>query len=167
LKKSGENMNIQNNKLNYILVTSWIFVLVWMGVIFMFSEQNSTESSELSGGISDTVYVIVDETFPNADVSQDTIQVTTRNVAHFFLYFVLGFLILNALFNHNLSEMKRPLFALLLSGLYALSDEWHQYYIPGRAFELKDLSIDLLGSILGIAVLFVLVRIKDSKKVAQ
>jgi VanZ family protein len=160
-------MNKQENKMNYIAIISWIFVLIWMGVIFMFSEQNSTESSELSSGISDTVYVIVDDTFPDADVSQETIQVTTRNVAHFLLYFVLGFLVLNALSNHNISEMKRPLFAFVLSALYALSDEWHQYYVPGRAFELKDLSIDLAGAILGISLLFVVVRIIDSKNVAR
>lgn len=34
--------------------------------------------------------------------------------------------------------------------LYALSDEFHQSFIPGRTARLIDVSIDLLGGILGI-----------------
>ena len=39
--------------------------------------------------------------------------------------------------------------AVLLCLGYALLDEIHQHFVPGRAFQLADLGLDLLGSTLG------------------
>ena len=36
--------------------------------------------------------------------------------------------------------------------LYALSDEVHQIYVPGRSCELRDVFIDTSGSIIGIII---------------
>lgn len=38
-----------------------------------------------------------------------------------------------------------------ISALYAISDETHQLFIPGRAFEFSDLALDLGGSVIGVA----------------
>ncbi|RJP52189.1 MAG: VanZ family protein [Anaerolineaceae bacterium] len=38
-----------------------------------------------------------------------------------------------------------------ISALYAISDEPHQLFIPGRAFEFGDLALDLGGSVIGVA----------------
>ena len=37
-----------------------------------------------------------------------------------------------------------------LSALFAISDETHQLFVPGRAFELSDLALDLGGSVIGM-----------------
>jgi len=39
---------------------------------------------------------------------------------------------------------------LFLAVLYALTDEWHQSYVPGRYGSLWDVVIDALGSIISI-----------------
>ncbi len=48
------------------------------------------------------------------------------------------------------SLTRGSLIAVLLSMLYALSDETHQLFVPGRAFQVVDLIIDFIGSITGM-----------------
>lgn len=38
---------------------------------------------------------------------------------------------------------------LLFAGIYGLSDEWHQYYVPGRQADLHDVLADAVGGVLG------------------
>ena len=44
--------------------------------------------------------------------------------------------------------------AALFGMLYALSDECHQYFVPGRSFQWKDVGFDSLGAALGVCVAF-------------
>jgi VanZ family protein len=76
---------------------------------------------------------------------------------------MLGYALLAASFFHGLDNGKRParsLFigAVLLAILYAISDEFHQSFTPGRSPAIKDVCIDTIGSIIGIAVLHALRR---------
>ena len=41
------------------------------------------------------------------------------------------------------------LFSIILSIIYSFTDELHQLFIPGRAGQLQDILIDLIGIILG------------------
>lgn len=45
-----------------------------------------------------------------------------------------------------------------LSAFYALSDEIHQLFVPGRTFQLLDLALDIGGGLIGLMV-FVSLRI--------
>ena len=143
-------------RVNIARVISWTLVLTWMGVIFAFSAQDVGASAELSGNITEEIYEVVEETFPETSITEESFEVTLRNVAHFFLYLVLGFLVYNALFQYKLKWIELLGYSFLITVLYALSDEWHQYYVPGRAFEMKDLLIDTLGAIVGITLIALL-----------
>jgi len=48
------------------------------------------------------------------------------------------------------SLTRGSLIAVLLSMLYALSDETHQLFVPGRAFQVVDLVVDLGGILTGV-----------------
>jgi VanZ family protein len=48
--------------------------------------------------------------------------------------------------------------------LYAVSDEIHQYFVPGRACRFGDICIDTAGSILAIVLLTSIVTIKKKRK---
>ena len=37
--------------------------------------------------------------------------------------------------------------------LYAISDEIHQYFVPGRSAEIRDVLIDVLGANIGILLI--------------
>jgi VanZ family protein len=46
---------------------------------------------------------------------------------------------------------KRPyLWAILLTILYAVSDEYHQTFVPGRNGQLADVLIDSLGGLIAL-----------------
>tara|TARA_Y100000310_G_scaffold252325_1_gene259012 strand:- start:264 stop:623 length:360 start_codon:yes stop_codon:yes gene_type:complete len=57
---------------------------------------------------------------------------------------------------------KKP--AMLLSYLYALSDEFHQTLVPGREGKITDTFIDLFGIVIGIFIVKKLIRISLIKK---
>ncbi|WDC84212.1 VanZ family protein [Caloramator sp. mosi_1] len=45
------------------------------------------------------------------------------------------------------------LIAFLICFVYAASDEFHQYFVPGRGPRVKDVLIDSLGAIVGIGLI--------------
>lgn len=65
---------------------------------------------------------------------------------------VLSVLVARAFIWHGRARPDLVLAAWGLTALYALSDEIHQLYVPGRAFQLSDLALDISGAALGIAV---------------
>jgi VanZ like family len=67
-----------------------------------------------------------------------------RKVAHAGEYAVLGLLLLRAL--------ARPWAAFLLGAAYAVTDEIHQTFVPGRAGSPVDVAIDAAGVAAGVLV---------------
>jgi VanZ family protein len=67
-----------------------------------------------------------------------------RSLAHATEYAVLGALLVRAL--------DRPLPAFALGLAYAVSDELHQHFVPGRTADPRDVAIDALGVVAGIAL---------------
>jgi VanZ family protein len=71
--------------------------------------------------------------------------------AHLLEYGILGWLWARAV------RASRPgwaalavlLSTLIFTGSYGLSDEWHQYYVPGRFADLRDVLADAFGGTLG------------------
>ena len=153
--KSDTWMIIMSDKLNKIKWFSWGLVLVWMGIIFFFSHQTASESSELSSGVMNVIFNIVSFISP-VDISEDFLHFLVRKGAHFTVYFVLGVLIIHALFR-CVHWKKDVIFATTISILYAISDEVHQLFIPGRSGEVRDVFIDSSGAIIGIFS-YVLIR---------
>ncbi len=49
-------------------------------------------------------------------------------------------------------RLQCALGAAMICGLFALIDEWHQNFVPGRVASLDDLAADGAGIVLGIAV---------------
>jgi len=49
--------------------------------------------------------------------------------------------------------------------MYALFDEIHQMFVPGRAFQLFDLSLDAVGIILGLGIFLILKRRKRDHQI--
>ena len=128
------------------IIISWALVIICMAVIFSLSAQTAGESSEVSGQL---IFMM------KLNISQDFI----RTVAHFLEYTGLAVLIFNALY--QTFGYQRPFVALIVSSLYAVSDEIHQLFVEGRAFQISDIVIDSLGAAGGITVLILLIRFAD------
>ena len=72
---------------------------------------------------------------------------------------LVGYALLGAAFFHGLSSGKSQtrswiIITEILVILYALSDEWHQSFSPGRNPALMDICIDAAGGLIGIASLY-------------
>lgn len=67
-------------------------------------------------------------------------------------YAVLAFLLGRALAGGGELKNAALLAAFGLSLLYGVLDELHQRFVPGRAFQLVDLALDLVGILLGLGM---------------
>lgn len=138
---------------------SWGLVVVWMGVIFYFSSQVSEDSSELSSGVTQLIVDMIHVILPNSEINLDTFSFIIRKLAHFTEYFILAVLVMNALGSSGMHR-KHIFIALLICVLYAVSDEFHQMFVPGRGPSVRDVFIDSIGALFGILCFYVLARIR-------
>ena len=78
-----------------------------------------------------------------------------RKSAHLAEYAVLAVLLYNSLkpAGAPLWSPKAAVWALLASGSYSLTDEFHQLFVPGRHACLSDCAIDTTGALLGLFLL--------------
>lgn len=154
--EKGETM-----KLKKIIYT--ILLIIWMVVIFLFSNQNAAKSESISDKVTSGVIDIA-ETITNQEVKNEKrstlIEETRffiRKSAHFTLYFILGILTYLTFSSYSI---KNPiLYSISFCFLYAGSDEIHQIFSDGRTAKLLDVFIDTIGASIGI-LLILLVKKK-------
>ena len=132
-----------------------LLVIFWMGLIFSFSSDPADVSTKKSDG----VIIRAVELFLDKDLSDEekedwttTFIVPVRKGAHFFIYLVLGILIINLGREFFIIDKKLVLLSLFLAFLYACSDEIHQLFVPGRSGQVSDVLLDTLGSFTGIMI---------------
>lgn len=140
----------------------WIAVVLWMALIFSFSMENSVESAESSGGFIRTILETLDRDFlslPYADqyMKIESLSHFVRKSAHFCIFGMLGLLVTSAVSTHALSPKKTAAVSLVICALYAVSDEVHQYFVPGRACMLRDMLLDTCGAACGVAAVSFLI----------
>ncbi|SDI35525.1 VanZ like family protein [Planococcus glaciei] len=138
-----ENLSIRK-------MLSWAAVLLWMALIFSLSHQPASESGEMSSGITEMVMETVEQILPVAETDFDQFEHIVRKNAHFFIYLILGILVIHASRGSGSHSFKRIGLAVGICILYALSDEFHQLFIDGRSGEFRDVLIDSSGASLGI-----------------
>ncbi|MFN2308943.1 MAG: VanZ family protein [Gammaproteobacteria bacterium] len=69
---------------------------------------------------------------------------------HFGAYALLGMLLLGALPLHAGGyRLGQTLLAAGLASLYGVTDEWHQFHVPGRTLDGLDLLADAAGALAG------------------
>lgn len=73
-----------------------------------------------------------------------------RKTAHFFIYLFLGSFLMNALTVSGVKWIKAFVMSILISFFYAVSDELHQYFVPGRTPLVMDVIIDTVGATVGV-----------------
>lgn len=149
---------IQKKQIVFIILT-----VLWCCLIFLFSSQNSNESSNTSAKLITQVCKAVYPNFCQLSINEqeqviDNFQFIARKTAHFSAYAVLG-----ALAYQALPRLKRTytmyLSALTFSFIYACTDEFHQKFVPGRSCEFRDVLIDTCGACFGIMISFLISKL--------
>lgn len=135
-------------------VLSVMAVCLWMAVIFWFSSKVAKESDAMSDGLIAKMTVLF-----GFELSGEALlefiskwQFLVRKAAHFTEYAVLGFLLSNAFNSFGLFSKRWAFLSPAVSLLYAVSDEVHQYFVPGRACRFLDILIDFCGAAVGIGL---------------
>jgi len=133
----------------------WLASFGWMGLIFWFSAQNAEESAHASGSVMtfllrlfhvDSMEEILTDT-----VLYSMVDFVLRKSAHFTVFCVLGILLCNTISLYpNAVRLQKIVLPLSLGILYACIDELHQYFVPGRACQIRDVCIDTAGVLTGV-----------------
>lgn len=142
-----------------------IMIISWAGFIFLLSNQSVKDSQDFSDKLTSKVIDIVDK-FTSKDLQANKKNIIiksryyVRKSAHFCVFLVLG--ILTSIGFYQIT--KKPLLSVLLGFsfcvLYALFDESHQYYVRGRASDIKDSIIDSCGSFVGCFLTYIIFKIR-------
>jgi len=135
------------NKLLSIAGFWWPAVL-WMAVIFTVSTE-SFSTSNTSSLLEPWLFAL----FPQfSDEQIELIHWSLRKLGHWFGYFVLGLLILRTVGAQFpfWQAGRRAIFSLVLAIVYAITDEWHQSFVPSRSASFFDVLLDSFGAFFGV-----------------
>lgn len=145
-------------KRKFGIFIGWAAVAACMVVIFYLSHQPSEESAELSLTVMNGIFAVF------AWLTDILGHEGFRTLAHGLEYCGLGALLFHAFL--QTSGKSKPVISFAVAVLYAISDEIHQIFIPGRAFQISDMIVDATGAAAGIAVCvaFYIIVLKIIKK---
>lgn len=141
-----------------------ILVILWMAIIFYFSAQPADTSSHLSGGFSEKVVSGYSKVVGNHWTKKEIldyasiIEYPIRKLAHMSEYALLSLLIFFATKQilerkgKEISFKRAGVFAIVGSAIYAITDEVHQYFVPGRSCRMFDVGVDTFGAVIGCGI---------------
>lgn len=99
----------------------WLPPLLWMALIYYGSAQPTLPS-----------------------LTHSLLDSLVKYGAHFMEYAVLALLWYRAIYSRFPHPMIQPL-AFIIVVVYALSDEFHQSFVPGRSATWQDVAADVIG----------------------
>lgn len=126
----------------------WVVLLLWMLVIFLFSSQPHS---------GETTKSIIANIIPNITTNSllDMINFIVRKSAHITEYFILALLTISLLKEYTKKQNVILVSSLIFCFIYAMTDEYHQSFVPGRSSLFRDVLIDTSGGILAIVLNYI------------
>ncbi len=113
-----------------IIVFTWLPVVLWASVIFVFSSRPSIPTSQIFW--------------------QDFIL---KKTAHVIIFGIFCSLVYRAINKSLLKQKYAGYLSVILTFFYGVTDEIHQSFTPGRDATLRDVLIDTFGGILAMYVI--------------
>ncbi len=141
------------DKKQQIKIIKIILIVIWMIVIFNFSNQGGTKSSGTSQKVTKVIVNIITDDKKEANINtMEKIEKVVRKGAHYTIYTIGGFLLMNYAYSTDKTKKHKIFGSLLFGAFYAVTDELHQFFVPGRSARLFDVGIDTLGVLTGIFI---------------
>ncbi len=153
-----------------IMIIGIILSIAWMTIIFTYSSQNGEQVDNKATTIIETI-TENDQTYQEKTeeekvlVNNDyefyiskTVHVLEYGALCFFLF--LAFIMIK-------KRWLNYLFAFLVTVIFAISDEYHQTFIPDRSARPQDIVIDAMAAIiciLSLELIYTIYRIFKPKK---
>ena len=161
----------RHGKIKAAVIIFGLLVITTCVMIYLFSSQDATESSMTSGRFTELLKKIFfpkfDElTYAEQYALREKMSLIVRKGAHFSEYLLL------ATFSfHLLYALPRPrtdvmcaLCAFVFAAVFAMTDEYHQSFVPGRAMAARDVLIDSLGALFGVFLALRIKRIAEKRR---
>ena len=140
------------------VICRWIWLIaavVWMALIFHFSNQKADASSQISGSMTYRMAEGVNHIF-HLDWEEEILlqyakklEHPVRKVAHMTEYAILAGIFLANCLQYPYLNKRCYVWAQGGASFYAATDEFHQLFIEGRSGEWKDVAIDSAGAFAG------------------
>ncbi|WP_279160357.1 VanZ family protein [Thomasclavelia cocleata] len=124
----------------------FIPAIIWMIFIFIMSHTNGNESSNQSNFIVKIVLEFI-------NINHETLSFMIRKTAHMSEYAILLLFIYYGLYK-TITYKYQLLISLLITFIYACSDEFHQLFIPGRSGQFMDVLIDTSGALIMLLIIY-------------
>jgi VanZ family protein len=112
----------------------WLPVIMWMGVIFIFSS-----IPDLKTGLKEDFIL--------------------RKIAHILEFAILMFLLFRAISDQG--RNRAIIYSLIITLFYAFSDEFHQSFVGGRQCSFRDVGIDSIGILITASLCYIKNRKKS------
>lgn len=145
--------------LKKIRILSASAAVLIMAVIFVLSAQNGDASDKTSISFASFLF--------SGDIDFAVLMnYLVRKLAHFTEYAALAVPVYLFAESFPISETLSCICSIAFTSLYAASDEIHQYFVEGRACQLKDVLVDSCGGIFAVIIchlLFIFLRRKNKK----
>ncbi|WP_462410370.1 VanZ family protein [Neobacillus sp. Marseille-QA0830] len=139
----------------------WVIAaIVWMIGIFCVTQLpyfTGENTSKAIHKVVETQHKAI--TTPSTDSQEiDILNLVVRKSTHFLAFGILAFLLFKSL------EAKRFSYILAwgMTSFYAMTDEYHQSFMPGRVASFRDVLIDSFGAFILLTIIYFVNRRKKA-----
>lgn len=152
---------------NTVIIRAVLLALIIsvMAMIFILSAQTGADSGNVSGGITEkvlSIFGIHREDMEEAEFIM--IEAAVRTMAHFSEYAILGLLCAAFASTYKIKGRSSVCYATAFSMVYAVTDEVHQIFVPGRGAQVIDVIVDTSGALCGAAMLVLILILVEKYK---
>ncbi len=146
-------------KKKLIILISVVLTGVTLFAIWQFSAQSSGETSALSSRLARKVLYWMQRLFASwgEELEPLRVEAVLRKLAHFGVFMALG-LGLTGIFVWQ-KRVPVAIIVILIGMVYAMIDEYHQSFVPGRNPSWIDVMIDVAGVGVGMIVALIIVKL--------
>lgn len=163
-------LQIDIKRRNIIIRTLTLMLTIAVCVtIFKFSSEDSGKSAGTSDFVIDCIInnnpFTKDLDNVHKEEIKENIKMPIRKLAHFSIYTILGITVMMHICTYKIDKYKKIGCSLIIGMLYAILDEIHQLFVPGRSGQVRDVIIDIFGVTFGICIVLLIQQlVKKGRK---
>ena len=145
------------------VILVWAVTATWAGTITFLSTSSYGGSATgwlLEQLLSSLHIHLAHQTF-------EIVHFLTRKLAHCTEYGIFGLFLYHSFTFRRLEtwNTRSAISAVVVAGLFSLTDEYHQSFVPGRTASIKDCGIDTFGALLAMLLLYAGRRLQASSSI--
>lgn len=158
------------NKINKKILLPLTATVLCMIGIFLLSAQPATVSAgnsrELVSKVVNATVEVIGENLTQLQLAElvDKINAAAREFMHAVVYFVLGIFAQLTMLSIRKEKALSGFVTFIFCVIYGITDEIHQLFVPGRAFQVSDLFMDAAGAAAAVLLVLFLHSVRCRRK---